>query len=152
VSGGTPSQADDGWQVIGLHHIAFAHPPGSGTEQALGKFLGLASSHEEQGPGFVEKMLPISTDCYVQLLEATGDGVVTEFVSHRGSALHHIAFEVTNIDAAIAGLRSAGARLVDDKPRPGGLRTRIAFVHPSSFDGLLVELVERSELPDHVEI
>lgn len=142
----------DGWQVIGLHHVAFAHLSESGIEEALAKFLGLASSHEEQGPGFTERMLPISANCYVQLLESTGDGVVSDFVSRRGSALHHIAFEVTDIDAAVAGLKAGGARLVDNEPRPGGLRTRIAFVHPSSFDGLLVELVESSEPSERIEI
>lgn len=131
------------WQVSGLHHVAFAHTGGSGTETALAKFLGLESTHEETGTGFTERMLPVGGRCYIQLLEATGDGVVEDFVSRRGSALHHVAFEVTDIDAAVAALRLEGARMVDDLPRPGGLGTRIAFVHPSTFDGLLVELVGR---------
>ena len=54
-----------------------------------------------------------------------------------------VAFEVTGIDEAIVALSDAGARLIDERPRSGGKGTRIAFVHPSSFDGLLVELVER---------
>lgn len=142
----------DGWQVIGLHHVAFAHGHDSGIESALATLLGLASSHTEQGPGFAEKMLPVSESCFVQLLEATGDGVVSQFVSRRGPALHHIAFEVSDIDAAVADLRTAGARLVDSEPRPGAMKTRIAFIHPSSFDGLLVELVERLKESQHVEI
>ena len=130
------------WRVIGLHHVAFAHGAGSGTLTAFERLLGLTAAHEEYGPGFTERMLPVG-DCFVQLLEATGEGVVDRFVARNGPGLHHVAFEVAGIDAAVAELRDAGARLVDEVPRAGGTGTRIAFVHPSSFDGLLVELVER---------
>ena len=68
--------------------------------------------------------------------------MVRTFVDRRGPALHHVAFAVEGLDEALADLRSRGARLVDEQARPGGMRTRIAFVHPSSFGGLLVELVE----------
>ena len=53
-----------------------------------------------------------------------------------------MAFEVDRIDAAVESLRARGVRLVDEEPRPGGMGTRIAFVHPSAFGGMLVELVE----------
>ena len=142
MSDGGSDRATD-WQILGLHHVAFAHSAGSGVEAALDKFLGLRASHEESGEGFTERMLPVAGDCYVQLLESTGDGVVKKFVSQRGSALHHVAFEVTGIEDAVMALSNAGARLIDERPRPGGEGTRIAFVHPSSFGGLLVELVER---------
>jgi catechol 2,3-dioxygenase-like lactoylglutathione lyase family enzyme len=56
--------------------------------------------------------------------------------------LHHAAFEVSDIDEAVADLRSRGVRMVDETPRPGGMGTRIAFVHPAVCPGLLLELVE----------
>ena len=130
------------WRVVGVHHVAFAHGPGSKVESALAGYLGLAATHEENGQGFTERMAPVGEDCYIQLLEATGDGIIDRFVSRRGSALHHVAFEVLDIDEALASLTYEGARLIDTQPRTGGMGTRIAFVHPSSFDGLLVELVE----------
>ena len=86
-------------------------------------------------------MYPVG-EAYVQTLQATGEGVVQRFVDRRGPGLHHLAFAVEGIDAAVADLRGRGVRLVDDEPRPGGMGTRIAFVHPSAFGGLLVELVE----------
>jgi methylmalonyl-CoA/ethylmalonyl-CoA epimerase len=78
----------------------------------------------------------------VQTLEATGEGVVQRFLDRRGPGLHHVAFEVDRIDAAVESLRARGVRLVDEEPRAGGMGTRIAFVHPSAFGGMLVELVE----------
>ena len=130
------------WRVVGLHHVAFAHGPGPGPEDALCKVLDVAP-HEEAGPGFLERMFPVG-DAYVQMLEASGDGVVQRFVDRRGPGLHHVAFAVDGIDAALAALREDGVRLVDEEARPGGMGTRIAFVHPSAFAGMLVELVEPS--------
>ena len=60
----------------------------------------------------------------------------------RGPGLHHLAFEVEDLDAALADLAAAGVHLIDSTPRAGGGGTRIAFVHPSAFGGVLVELVE----------
>lgn len=124
-----------------LHHVAFAHGRGAETSDALERDLGLRCSHTEAGQGFVERMFPVG-DAYVQTLEATGDGVVERFVEQRGAALHHVAFTVDDLDAALVELRSRGVRLVDDEPRAGGMGTRVAFLHPSAFGGLLVELVE----------
>jgi methylmalonyl-CoA/ethylmalonyl-CoA epimerase len=128
------------WRVVGLHHVAFAHGPGPGPNDALCDVLDMAP-REEPGPGFVERMFPIG-DAYVQTLEASGDGVVQRFLDRRGPGLHHVAFEVDRIDAALDALRGRGIRLVDEVARAGGMGTRIAFVHPSAFGGMLVELVE----------
>jgi methylmalonyl-CoA epimerase len=68
--------------------------------------------------------------------------VIERFVGRRGPGLHHAAFEVSDIDEAVADLRSRGVRMVDETPRPGGMGTRIAFVHPAACPGLLLELVE----------
>jgi methylmalonyl-CoA epimerase len=86
-------------------------------------------------------MIPAG-DAYLQLLEATGPGVIERFLGRRGPGLHHAAFEVSDIDEAVADLRSRGVRMVDETPRPGGMGTRIAFVHPAACPGLLLELVE----------
>jgi methylmalonyl-CoA/ethylmalonyl-CoA epimerase len=128
------------WSVTGLHHVAFAHGDDPTCEAGLGSLLGV-EPHREAGPGFVERMYPVG-QAYVQTLEPTGEGIVASFLEKRGPALHHIALSVDHLDAALADLRAAGTRLVDDRPRPGGMGTRIAFVHPSAFGGLLVELVE----------
>jgi methylmalonyl-CoA/ethylmalonyl-CoA epimerase len=97
--------------------------------------------HEEEGPGFIERMFSVGGS-FVQTLEASGDGVIQRFLDTRGPGLHHVAFEVDGIDAALEYLRGEGVRLVDEEARAGGMGTRIAFVHPSAFGGMLVELVE----------
>lgn len=107
------------------------------------ELLGLPCAHEEAAAGFTERMLPAG-DGYVQFLEATGPGVVERFLGQRGPGLHHVAFEVSDLGEAVSDLRGRGVRLVDEAPRPGGMGTRIAFVHPAAFPGLLIELVESS--------
>ena len=124
-----------------IHHVAFAHTPTSAPHDRFAELLGVPVCHEEEGPGFIERMLPVG-DGYLQTLEATGPGVVGKFVGKRGSALHHIALEVEDIHEYLRRLRSLGVRLIDEHPRPGGMGTMIAFIHPREFDGLLVELVE----------
>lgn len=127
------------WRIVKLHHVAFAHGP-DGPEDALCRLLDVTPS-EEEGPGFTERMFPVG-EAFVQTLEASGEGVVQRFVDRRGPGLHHVAFEVDGLDAALEALRAEGVRLVDQEARAGGMGTRIAFVHPSAFGGMLVELVE----------
>lgn len=77
----------------------------------------------------------------LELLEATSpDSPIARFVEKKGPGLHHITLRVESIDAALAHLKARGVRLIDDAPRAGSHRSRIAFVHPSSAHGILVEL------------
>ena len=130
-------------KIIGLHHVAFAHVRGAPTLAALSQFLGLRPTHLEHGAGFAERTIPVGPGkVCLQTLERTGPGVIESFIERRGSALHHVAFEVADLAAAIQELDEEGARLIDSTPQPGASGTRIAFIHPSTFGGLLVELVE----------
>ena len=131
-------------KILGLHHIAFAHGSGTETVDALAALLDLEPDHVEDGDGFIERMLTLEDGVHIQTLEASGPGVVDDFVGRRGSALHHIALEVDDVAGAVRELKRRGANLVDQEPRSGGMGTRIAFVHPRSFGGLLVELVEET--------
>lgn len=79
----------------------------------------------------------------IELLEPTSpDSTVQRFLDKRGSGLHHIAYRVPDIEAALKRLTDAGVRLIDEKPRPGAGGHRVAFLHPSATGGVLVELVE----------
>lgn len=66
----------------------------------------------------------------------------TKFLDERGEGIHHIAYEVDNLDKVLADLAEQGVRLIDHTPRPGIHQTRIAFIHPKSMVGVLTELVE----------
>jgi methylmalonyl-CoA/ethylmalonyl-CoA epimerase len=133
-------------RVEGVHHVAFAHDAASPVLDAFRELLDLEVAHVEPGAGFIERMLPTGDGCHVQLLQACGPGVVDKFIERRGPALHHLAFAVTGLDELLAELKGRGVRLVDETPRLGGMGTRVAFIHPSVFGGLLVELVEEPGL------
>lgn len=82
-------------------------------------------------------------DCRIELLEATAeDSPVALFIARRGEGLHHICFQVQNLDVELQRLRSAGLRLIDQTARAGAGGSRIAFLHPSSAAGVLIELAE----------
>jgi len=73
------------------------------------------------------------------------DTPVGRFLLRRGQALHHIAYRIDDLEAELARLEAAGVRLVDHAPRPGANGQLVAFIHPSSTGGILVELVQRSD-------
>ena len=79
----------------------------------------------------------------VELLEADAtDSPIARFVEKRGPGIHHLCFAVEDLDATLERCRSAGIRLIDETPRIGAEKKRIAFLHPSSTGGVLVELSE----------
>jgi methylmalonyl-CoA/ethylmalonyl-CoA epimerase len=95
---------------------------------------------EDQG---VEEVLFRVGASYVQLLRALGpDTPVGTFLAKRGDGVHHIGYRVDDVAATLSRFREEGVRLIDEAPRPGSRGTMVAFVHPKSFGGVLVELVE----------
>ena len=87
--------------------------------------------------------LPIG-DTEIELLEATEpDSPIAKFIEKKGQGVQHIAFRVDDIEKALEEMRSLGIKLIDEKPRYGAGGARIAFLHPKSTNGLLVELCER---------
>ena len=82
----------------------------------------------------------------IELLEPiTPESPVEKFMNKRGEGIHHIAVRVDKIEEALERFKAAGARLIDSTPRIGAHNTRIAFVHPASTNGVLLELVEHGE-------
>jgi methylmalonyl-CoA/ethylmalonyl-CoA epimerase len=80
----------------------------------------------------------------IELLEPLGiDSPVAKFLEKRGEGIHHIAVKIRGIEAALEKLRDSGVVLVDEKPRPDAEGKKIAFVHPKSTKGVLLELVEK---------
>ncbi len=82
-------------------------------------------------------------DTHVEFLEPTEPGSpVAKFLESRGPGVHHLAFHVPSVEAALAQVRAGGGRLVDEHPRAGARGRRVGFAHPSAFGGVLVEFVE----------
>jgi methylmalonyl-CoA epimerase len=83
-------------------------------------------------------------DAALELLEATAeDSPIAKYVQKRGPGLHHITLRVDDIHTALAQLKGRGVRLIDESPRPGAHGSLVAFIHPSSAHGVLVELKQR---------
>ena len=97
----------------------------------------------EQG---VEAVLLDVGENHVELLRPLAeDTPVGKFLAKRGPGLHHVAYQVTDIEAALASLRDAGVRLLDETPRTGIRNSRVAFLHPKSSGGVLTEIVQPAE-------
>ena len=85
----------------------------------------------------------------VELLEpCADDSPVGRYISKRGEGLHHIAYEVDDLEPMLKKLQSAGVRLLEGYPRPGAEGKLVAFLHPASANGVLVELVEKARTPE----
>ncbi|HEX7956449.1 MAG TPA: methylmalonyl-CoA epimerase [Pyrinomonadaceae bacterium] len=121
-------------------------------EESLGFWrdaLGLEVRHTEtvEEQGVHVAMLPAG-EPRVELLEPTGPASpVAKFLEKRGPGIHHVAVRVADIRAALARLKAEGARLIDEEPRAGAGGCLVAFVHPSSAGGVLLELVQHAEEP-----
>ena len=127
-----------------INHLGIAT---KGIDEAL-KFwadaLGLENVHTEvvEDQKVRVAMLPIG-ESRVELLEPTSDdSPISKFLEKRGGGIHHIAIEVEDIEAALGQLRAKGMRLIDETPRIGAEGCLVAFVHPSSANGVLLELVQ----------
>lgn len=92
--------------------------------------------------GVEEAMIPVGGS-FVQLIAPlAADTAVGRFLEKRGEGLHHVAYAVADIEEALQRARQQGARLVDETPRIGGRGAKIAFIHPATFGGTLIELVQ----------
>ena len=109
---------------------------------ALG--LRVVETEEVAEQGVRVAMLPLG-EPRIELLEPTSDASpVAKFLEKRGAGIHHIAVRVDDIRAALGRLKEQGARLVDETPRVGAGGCLVAFVHPASAGGVLLELVEHT--------
>jgi methylmalonyl-CoA/ethylmalonyl-CoA epimerase len=111
-------------------------------ESILGSPMSAAEVIEEQGVrlGFMQV-----GELHIELLEPTHpDSPVGRFLQQNGPGLHHVCFEVENLETKLRELEACGVRLIDRQPRIGAGGYRIAFIHPSSTGGVLVELSEQS--------
>jgi len=106
--------------------------------------LGMAFAGIEEVPEQKVRVAMLAVgESKIELLEPTStESPVAKFIEKNGAGIHHIAYEVTDIEAAIARMLSDGVRMVDEKPRNGAHGTRIAFIHPKSSLGVLTELCQ----------
>ncbi len=127
-----------------LHHVGLAVDD---LEEAVQRYqrMGLPLAHREIVAAQRVEAVFMGSGPYIELLRGTHpDSPVSRFVATRGPGQHHLAFAVPNIAEELKRQEAAGARLIDRQARPGAWGHRVAFLHPESQGGVLVELVEES--------
>jgi methylmalonyl-CoA/ethylmalonyl-CoA epimerase len=129
--------------VTGIHHVAMAVRDLDEAIETYNRLFGAELEHRdtlaEQG---VEAAAVRVGESRIELLAATGDDTpVGRFLARRGPGMHHVAYEVDDLEAEIAALDERGVQLIDHEPRRGLYGMRVAFVHPDAADGVLAELV-----------
>lgn len=127
-----------------IEHVALAVADLDAAIAHYREVWGIEVTHREtvEDQGVEEAMLPLG-DTFLQLIApANEETTVGRFLASRGEGLHHLAYEVDDLPQTIEDLRAKGVRLIDEVPRRGGRGHLVAFVHPKSNHGLLVELIQ----------
>ena len=127
-----------------LDHIAIAVPD---MEEAIARFvddLGIELAGREDVPSESTStaFLPIDGTKIELIHPIAGEGPVAAYLEKRGGGLHHLCFETDDIEADMARLKEKGYRFLSEAPKPGAHGTRVAFIHPKSCGGVLIELAE----------
>jgi methylmalonyl-CoA/ethylmalonyl-CoA epimerase len=107
--------------------------------------LGLKLSTVEVNEPYKVKIafIPVG-ETLVELIQPTAEGtMISNFLMEKGEGIHHIAFKVDDLEADLAKLKAMGIPLIDEKPQPGGLGARVAFMHPDAANSVSIELLEK---------
>lgn len=141
---------------VTIDHIGIAVGDLDASLQFFRDALGLELEPSEDVPSQrVRAHFLQAGEAAVELVEPTADdSPIAKFIARRGPGLHHVALRVDDIVAALAELKAKGVRLIDEVPRPGAHHSLVAFIHPSSTHGVLVELKQargegEERLADH---
>lgn len=128
-----------------LAHVALATPDATALASTFVTALGGSLEGEELlDAGALRVVFVRVGDVLFELLEPrTPEHTVAKFLARRGPGLHHVSLEVPDAGAALAHARAAGVEPVDAAPRPGAHGSRVAFLHPRSLGGVLIEFTER---------
>lgn len=130
-----------------LHHIGIAVKDLDESIALYERLLGLKPVHVEEAPyqKVKEAVFRVSEDVEIDLLEPTSpESAIAQFLEKRGPGIHHICFEVDDVDKELKAMEGKGVQLIDRQGRPG-VAGKIGFLHPKSMQGVLVELVQCKE-------
>lgn len=133
-------------QELRLHHIGYVVSDINDAAKTY-KQLGLTEGEHHDIPEqkIVAMTFPAGSG-WIELIQPTDpDGPIAAFMAKRGEGVHHVAYQVDDIEAKLAELKAAGVQLIDESPRTGAHGWRIAFIHPKACHGVLTELVQVPE-------
>jgi methylmalonyl-CoA/ethylmalonyl-CoA epimerase len=130
--------------IRGIDHVAIAVENLDAAVALFERVFGMKVKHREEVAGFRVTVATLSTGgTDIELVQGMSpDSPVARFVAERGAGLHHVAFAVPDIDAALAALKRQGVPLIDETARPGKEGSRVAFIHPKATGRVLCELVQ----------
>ncbi len=148
------------FRIVGINHLGLAPKDPSKARTFFTNVLGLGFLGEELVKEQMTNTVMIDSATATSAKIPTGrpmleileneigsdgpkPGPIAKFLAKKGSGIHHVALQVDNLDAALACMQANGIQMIDSTPRPGSHNTRIAFIHPESTGGLLVELVQQ---------
>lgn len=123
-------------------HAGIATTDATELADLYGELLDAPVVHEEEFDGMGVTFLDLD-DGYFELLEPHEENVVSEYLDERGAGVHHLGVRTDDVEAALERAREAGVELVDEEPTPGAWGSEVAFLHPRSTGGVLVEFVSR---------
>ncbi len=125
-----------------IDHIGIAVKTLDETVAFYRDIMGLEVSATEEFHGMKIAFLRIGASELELLEDMTPDGAIARHIAKRGEGLQHVAYRVENIEQALEEMRAKGLTLIDERPRPGARNARVAFLHPKSTKGILIEFVE----------
>lgn len=137
--------------ILGLDHIAIAVDDFEGGIERFARDFGIALAGTEAVPTEQTQtaFLPISGTQIELIHPLDGKGPVAASLAKRGPGMHHLCFRVDDIDAEMERLSGLGYRFLSEAPKPGAHGTRVAFIHPKSAGGVLIELAEHPSEGSH---
>ncbi len=127
-----------------IDHVAIAVKDLDAAIAWYEEVFGATVEHREvvESDGVAEALLKVA-DSYIQLLTPVSEASpVAKYLATKGEGLHHIGYRVADCAVALEAVKAAGGRVIDEKPRPGSRGTTVAFVHPKTSFGTLIELVQ----------
>lgn len=125
-----------------IAHIGMAVADSDTASSFFSDMLDLPIDRQESLGELRISFVPVGETNIELVQSTTPEGVMSKFIAKRGQGIHHIAFEVENLDEALAELKAKGVQLIDQEPKPGAHGARIAFIHPKATNGVLTELCE----------
>jgi methylmalonyl-CoA/ethylmalonyl-CoA epimerase len=123
-----------------FHHAGIATNDADGLADLYSNLFDAPVVHEERFDGMTVVFLDLDGGLF-ELLEPHDDGPIASYLDRHGPGIHHLAVGTEDIEAALSTARACGVDLIDDEPRPGAWGHEVAFLHPTSTGGVLVEFV-----------
>jgi len=124
-----------------FHHAGIATDDADGLAELYSELFDAPIAHREQFDGMTVVFLDLGNG-FFELLEPHEGGPIERYLDRHGPGIHHLAVETADIEVALSTARACGVESIDDEPRPGAWGHDVAFLHPNSTGGVLVEFVD----------